>query len=275
MKTLIPFFVLASLIIACSTSTNKDEEKEKVKKLDTLKVGGKAVEIPKERIDTILNLSDTTFVFPNYKLIVETIDSVEVPDLYQDAKVRENIFNQYDNYYEAGKALEKYLAKTAEAKYFKREDRNLILPLDNGETKILTNRNKGNDNDIAYCYQHFFSNINSYLLRIHYYEGVAFLLVNKANGEEVYTIGETYISPSKQKVLAICEDLESGYNINGLEMLEIKDGKYKNKFIVQGGNWAPVALKWIDDTSVVIKAKVIADEGTFETTTKFYKIKFE
>jgi hypothetical protein len=151
----------------------------------------------------------------------------------------------------------------------------LILSLDNGKTKILKDINWGSDSDIAYTYQHFFSNINSHLVRIQYYEGEAYLLVNKANGEEVYTIGETYISPNKQKVLAICEDLEAGYTINGLEMIEIKEGKFKKKFIIQGGNWAPVALKWIDDTSVVIKAKVIVDDGTFETARKFYKIKFE
>ena len=272
MKTLISILLLTSLIIACSTASKED--KEKAKTLDTHKVGGKKVEVVVERIDTILNLSDTTFLFPNYKVIVTSIDSVAIPDLYKDKKTREDIFNQHDNFYEAGKDLEKYLAKT-ESKHFKREDRNLILSLDNGKTKILKDRNWGGDEDIAYTYQHFFSNINSYLVRIQYYEGEAYLLVNKANGDEVYTIGETYISPSKQKVLAICEDLEAGYTINGLEMIEIKDGKFKKKFIIQGGNWAPVALKWIDDTSVVIKAKVVEDEGTFETATKFYKIKFE
>jgi hypothetical protein len=273
MKILIPILLLlTSLIIACGTSRNEDKEKSKT--LDTQKVGGKKVEIVEERIDTILNLSDTTLLFPNYKVIVESMDTVAIPDLYKDTKTREAIFNRHDNYYEAGKDLEKYLAKT-ESKHFKRDKRNLILPLDNGKTKILKDINWGSDSDISYTYQHFFSNINSYLVRIQYYEGEAYLLVNKTNGEEVYTIGETYISPSTQKVMAICEDLEAGYTINGLEMIDMKDGKFKKKFIIQGGNWAPTSLKWLDDNSIVLKAKVIINENTFETATKFYQIKFE
>ncbi len=272
MKYLLPIIVFLLLIVAC-TSTTKDNSNRKVK-TDTLASISNEIELPQEKVDTIIDLKDTTFHFSTYSVNVEAVDSVEIPNLYSDAAVRENILNNYDNSYEAFKGLEEYLKKT-QSMYFKRNGKTLTLSLVNGKTKELKDISKDSDDDILYTYEHFFSNINTYLVRGQFFEGNCYIVINRNTGEEKYTIGEIYVAPQNQKFIAINEDMEAGYSSNGLQMFEIKNEKFIKKFTIEGGSWGPIALKWINDSSVIMKAHIRTGVDDYSYITKFYKLTFQ
>ena len=270
MKYLLPIIVFLFLVVAC-TSTTKDNSKVKT---DTLASIRNEIELPQEKVDTIIDLKDTTFHFSTYSVTVEAIDSVEIPTLYSDAAIRKNILNNYDNSYEAFKGVEQYLEKT-QSMYFKRNGKMLTLSLVNGKTKELKDISKDSDDDILYTYEHFFSNINTYLIRGQFFEGNCYVVINRNTGEEKYTIGEIYADPQNRKFIAINEDMEAGYSSNGLQMFEIKNEKFIKKFTIEGGSWGPIALKWINNSTVIMKAHIRTDEEDYSYLTKFYKLTFQ
>ncbi|WP_207532861.1 hypothetical protein [Desertivirga arenae] len=225
-------------------------------------------------VDTIDKLRDTTYTFRNYKLSVKEIDSTYIPSLYMDENTRAEIYKKHDNFYEADKEVEGYLAK-GQAMYFNRKDSILTLSLEGGKTKTIKDVSKDSEEDIWYTYQNYFKGINSYLLRGQLYEGDCYMVVNRKTGEEIYVIGKIYPSPDNHSFIAINADLEARYSSNGLQLVELSQGQYRPKLTIEGGNWGPVELQWLDNKSFVIKVLEMTENSNGNYRSRFFRMSFK
>ena len=268
MKNLFPFvvFVLITSCITIKTTKNEDNFNKPV-------ISTNETDLDEIAVDTIEYLKDTTYRFSNYTVTVHAIDSVHIPPLYVDANYRQEIFRSHNNFYDSAQDLERYLEKT-QSMYFNRKGDVLQLSLTDGKTKELKDVLNDTDDVIAYTYQNFFPSINTYLIRGQLYEGDCYLLINRINGKKKYVIGEIYPAPNNQRVIAINMDLDAGYSSNGLQMIELMQGSYINKFTIEGVNWAPIALKWVDNTNVIIKTAERKNSNDYDYIARFYKLSF-
>ncbi|MBA2562108.1 MAG: hypothetical protein H0V14_04205 [Chitinophagaceae bacterium] len=88
------------------------------------------------------------------------------------------------------------------------------------------------------------------------------------------TIGQVYPSASGAQLLSINEDLEAGYSSNGIQLVTKQGETFAIKFIINVGNWAPVGVKWLSESNLVLKVKKLKDNVT-DYTTQYYKLTVE
>lgn len=261
---------LFTLIIGCTSA--QDETRAVVKARPELSTSKPISD--REIIDSLNTLTDTTIFIGGYKLQFRQVDSVDIPPVYLDAKERQSIFDKHDNFYMAAKDLESYLSKS-QGQYFHRSGSTLNLRLSNGKTVSLKNIDKEGDEAIYYNYQHYFKDIDRYLIRTQLYEGDFYILINRETGDRQDIIGAVYPNPAGKRVVAINEDMEAAYSFNGLQLLEINNGVIHIKFTIAGGDWGPVNLTWLDNTNLILKTREWQTNASANYNTKYYKLTLE
>lgn len=149
------------------------------------------------------------------------------------------------------------------------------MVLANNKTKELNDIVKDSEEDIYYTFENYFPEIDSYLLFTQFYEGHGYMVVNRKTGNQTYVLGEIYPNQKNQNFIAINADLVAKYSANGLQMVKVHDGNYFTKLTIEGENWAPVAIKWIDDKSFIVKAIEIINFEKDIYHSKFYRFTLE
>ena len=276
-RILIPIFLLA-LIGSCSTE--KTSEQKHIQPVDS---SISNVEIAKDiailadedRVDTIVFLTDKTYHFPNYEMKVEKIDSVYIPNPYEGDSYLSKIALESLSLYETQNFIEKYKVKT-QGMYFKRKGRTLTLSLANGKTKILKdNLSDDGDDFIEYTYENLLKHSNTFFINCKFYESSGQLLVNRETGDEQYTWGRTYPNPSETAFISLNEGLHAGEGNNGFQFISLDNRQYIARLNIEGVDWEPVTMKWIDDTTMIIKTKEWKTSNIQDDfITKFYRITF-
>jgi len=86
------------------------------------------------------------------------------------------------------------------------------------------------------------------------------VLVNKLNGNTLKVIGRPLVSPDGQLVICGNPDIESGYTINGFDILEQRNGTLFPIGQLELSDWGPFKSSWKND-SVAIIEKGVLDEN--------------
>lgn len=271
MKVLLAALTALSLL-SCAKDKKPDLSNNESK--NTPHLTTEAEELNTDVVDTIASLKDSVYQLTNYKLRVKEIDSLFIAPLYADQQSRNEIYRKHDNSYEGAKAVEKYLEKS-QSQHFKRKGGVLTLHLANGKTKHMADIVKDNEEDIWHTYENYFPEIESYLVFSQFYEGHGYVVVNRKTGKQTYSLGEIYPNPKTQSFIAINADLMAKYSANGLQLVEMRKGNYFTKLTIEGENWAPVAIKWMDAKNFIVKTTEIIDFEKDIYRNKFYRFTLE
>jgi hypothetical protein len=190
-----------------------------------------------------------TLIADNYVLSFENADSFATTDIYGDLNYRTQLTDTIGNWHNRAAKIQSYLTSKFGDNFFT-TDTTLVLRLSNGKTETFALWDEKKDE--GYNFEHYFDNIDYYLLRVQFGEGNCWMLVNKKNGFKRYISGLPYISNDNKKIITVNTDLEAGYSFNGLELFSILTDSLRTEFSKET-EWGPTDVKWINENQVFLK----------------------
>src|SRR5688572_6752447 len=270
-------FILLLFNCSCNFFQNKEKERVEEKKEPVLTANEKDTSLNNneaEYVDKSVEVKEHDIIRLNgYDMFFEPVSISAFPAYYQDEVQRDVVSKDSANWHGKAEAMEKYLLKT-NSQYFSIQDSTLVLKLQNG--KQLKFPKWDSVNDLGYNFENFFPDINYYLLRVQFYEGDGWMLVNQKNGASQFVGGRPYFSPDKKQVIAGNLDLEAGYSFNGLQYFIVVGDSLKKEWELEINNWGPEAIKWTSNNSVDIKKAYWTNEAdSMVWHTTFSRMKIE
>jgi len=190
-----------------------------------------------------------TLIAGRYVLSFENADSFPNTDIYGDLAHRKKLTDTIGNWHDRAVKIQSYLAKEFGDKFFT-TDTTLVLILSNGKKESFPLWDVKNDE--GYNFEHYFDNIDYYLLQVQFGEGNGWMLVNRKNGFKKYINGLPYISNDRKTIISINSDLEAGYSFNGIESYTILSDSLHTDFSKET-TWGPTDVKWVNKNQFLIK----------------------
>lgn len=149
-----------------------------------------------------------------------------------------------------------------------RKEDTLILKMDNGGTKRYVNNNSiESDNYTEYRFISRLNEINYYLIKIYYYEGYSYLMLNAKSGKESYLWGVPSISPDKKKIIASCFDLQAGFVFNGIQFYTVTNDSLQLQWSRELSKWGADKIAWVNNDLLVAERLML--DSTYNTKTSF------
>jgi hypothetical protein len=201
-----------------------------------------------------MEFSLDTLKADNYLLIFENADSFKRTDIYGDLDFRISLTDTLiRNFHIRARKIEAYLANHF-GDYFYKTDSMLVLRLANGDSiNFVTDKDEElTDGCIEYVFEHYFEQIDYYLLTVLYWEGNSWMLVNRKNGFQKLIHGLPYISKDNKKIITIDFDLVAGYNFNGIGLYIVLADSLQTEFH-KATEWGPIDVKWINENEFLLK----------------------
>lgn len=175
----------------------------------------------------------------------------------------EKICSNTENTLECARAVEKALLGIY-PDITARDNSVLYLKLNNGETVILsdTTNNTGQDESVRYfSLIDYLEKEKIFLVEEQWWEGGTYQLIDRRNGIMTEVMGPPTFSPNRDFFVAEFGDLETGYEVNGLEIWTLtKKDELLKVFELYPDNWAPDSIKWISDNTLEVTRIVYNDE---------------
>ncbi len=150
-------------------------------------------------------------------------------------------------------AMEKYYLTKVSGKAT-RKGNDLLLTLSNGQTKILKNNTKEDEDYEVYQFLTLDAN-GYYVVAVFYFESYAYLLINPTNGSTTRTIGYPVFSPDKKQYAAGNYDMVAAFTFNGIDFLSVTKDSVYSDLTMDFGTWGPEELKWKNDSTLYVKQK--------------------
>lgn len=139
----------------------------------------------------------------------------------------------------------------------------LLFQLHNGHQFVLENQEFNEESDVAdfasYTFQGSVPNSDYWLVYGIGYEWYWYVMVNKADGDTVITRGKPAISPDKQLMITINEDLSAGFTMNGFELYVLRNNSYALDGSLELDNWGPVSIKWLNNDQALVTQRKYTD----------------
>jgi hypothetical protein len=235
-------FISLTGFVSCTDSTTED----------TTTVGSTEdslfTSIPETKFTGIYDTLGCTF-------LVNTISKEQYESISPLVPIDDSIRTALCGDKEGGcmETMEKYYLSKVSGKA-KRTGNDLMLILSNGQTKVLKNNTKEDDDYEVYQFLTLDAN-GYYIVAVFYFESYAYLLINPVNGSATRTIGYPVVSPDKKQYVAGNYDMVAAFTFNGIDFLSItKDSVFSN-VMIDFMTWGPEELKWKDDSTLYIKQK--------------------
>lgn len=92
-----------------------------------------------------------------------------------------------------------------------------------------------------------------YIVRIQWFEGNGYAIINDQTGEITRMNGRPFFSPDGKHIISVMEDVEATYSTNGLEMYEVVDGAVTQTGYLYPETWGPNFAKWTSDSTAVLR----------------------
>ncbi|MBW7912808.1 MAG: hypothetical protein H3C54_03705 [Taibaiella sp.] len=103
-----------------------------------------------------------------------------------------------------------------------------------------------------------------------YYEGGAYMLVNRKNGYNRQIHGKPYFSNNHKSFITVNVDMEAHYSFNGIEYYTVTADSIIQQFELDIANWGPAKAKWINDKNIILaQERMVANPGTYYLTTDY------
>lgn len=203
-----------------------------------------------------------TIVAGEYLLSFSSTDSFPPTDIYGDLSQRINLIENIGNNYERALQIQNYLSEKSKD-YFYTTSSELVLKLTGGKTISFLKKDSKDGSCITF--EHYFKEIDYFLLRVFWDEGGCWMLVNRKNGLKLKINGLPYISPDNKLIITTNSDLWSGYDFNGIELYSIQPNSLKVEFREET-KFGPRNVKWISENRFLIERGIIkTDESTEES----------
>jgi hypothetical protein len=142
----------------------------------------------------------------------------------------------------------------------------LLFKCENGKLTYLVNTNGEEDDFTKFDLIGWNQTINHFVVHVSLYEGQAYMLVNKANGSMLEAVGLPAVSPNRKYIVCGNSDLVAGFDFNGFQIFEKTETEYRPSGSRELINWGPVALKWKNDTTLMVKCEKLKNDGVSSDT---------
>ena len=109
------------------------------------------------------------------------------------------------------------------------------------------------------------AHLHKYLLRVLYYEGSAYLLVDETTGAIDTLQGPPIPSPKRGFVAALFQGHPFEGAPNGVEVFQASAPRLRRKVTIAQGKWVPYELAWVDEHSLLIKCLPLAVEEAIDS----------
>jgi hypothetical protein len=240
--------ILFFLIIS---SCRQNESNNEIAQNEPIEISNEQVQpIENENISDLENTSDLdSILLDNYAIIFKDTVAFNETDIYGDLAYRIKLTDSISNSHERAIKIQNYL-KTKYSDNLTLTDSTLILKLSNGNS--ISFPFWDDHNQEGFTFEHYYKEINYYLLRVQWVEGNCWLIVNRENGFKKYINGLPYISRQKDKFLSINVDLEAAYSFNGLELYTVTRDSVVKVFTKET-SWGPLSIKWINENQFLVK----------------------
>jgi len=215
-----------------------------------------------------------TIVSGEYLLSFSSTDSFPPTDIYGDLPQRNNLTENSGNYYEMALKIQNYLSEKFKD-YFYTTSSNLVLKLSSGKT--ISFLKKDNKDGSRITFEHYFKEIDYFLLRVFWDEGGCWMLVNRKNGFKQYIYGLPYISPDNKLIITTNSDLWGGYTFNGIELYSIQPDTLKVEFREET-KFGPRSVKWVSVNRFLLERGIIKEDestGDAQEVTDFISVLIE
>lgn len=261
-------FVVLFWLTACGNSQNKEGVNSNL--TDSFQAESIVKEdFPEEETSYTIEPTDTISI-GNYILYFTPTDSITFPPYYSDQKIRDSIWHIFGNSHDAANAVESYLKKKL-PEIFAADDSTLTVHLVNGKKLVLP---KWDEEEMrGYCFEGYSPEIDYVMLFVQYYEGSAYMLVNRKNGYNRQIHGKPYFSNNHKSFITVNVDMEAHYSFNGIEYYTVTADSIIQQFELDIANWGPNNAKWISGNSIILgKEDWIANADTFYYRTNYAKL---
>lgn len=152
-----------------------------------------------------------------------------------------------------------------------RKEDTLLILLDNKQLKKFVNNSSiESDNYTTFRFLNKLENINYYLLKIEYYEGYSYLMLNAKTGHENYLCGYPSLSPDHTKLIAGSFDLQAGFVFNGLQLYTITPDSLQLQWNRELSKWGTDKIVWINNHQLA--AEHMSIDSVFAVNTKYISI---
>lgn len=252
MRTVLLCLAIVFVAASCGSSPgNKEPEKNNTT--------GKSSTALQERtiVDTLNNITDTSFTIGSYKLTFKKTDSVAIPDLYPSKDTREE---------------SEAVLPVDVKKHFKREGKKLTLLFGNGTSKTYTD---GPEDEVYFSFDSYLPAINYGVIQVvEGGESVSYLLVNLKNGNDKLVLGKPSVSNSGKQIITANEDMEAAFSSNGFQLLTNQADSLVTNFTFEAQGWGPASLKWLSENTVVfrIDRQLNYLDGDLQIKVEYYKM---
>lgn len=131
----------------------------------------------------------------------------------------------------------------------------VILATREGKELHFENKLSEGPSWVRYRFVQYWSEIDYAMIEESHYEGKAYLLVNRGNGNLYKIPGPVLLSPDAQRVVSFSCDLEAGYNPNALEIWKIDRAKLVMEWSAKSPlKWGPMDVRWENGTTLTFSA---------------------
>jgi hypothetical protein len=165
-------------------------------------------------------------------------------------------------------------------KIFEITPKEINLKLHN-ETNFTLKKQNEEEDDQFFSYSLINYNLtkNLYFFWEDWLEAGHPIMVNGFTGKTNTLVGSSFVQNKSNTMCAFfAEDIDSGWTPNGIQLFEIKNNEWEEMFDFNPSTfydyWGPVDLKWLDNSTLLIKCVVNnADSGYFNIYKKLRFIK--
>ena len=160
-----------------------------------------------------------------FSVDISPTDSIYVATPYKDKTKRDSIADNYSNWHQRARALEKYLLNIENPGIIRDKNDLIEIKLLNGET--ITLKPDTNSDETDFTFENYFKQLKLLLFRVQWGEGNNYAIIDFTNGRKTYIIGRPFFSPDKKFMIAINCDIEAQYSDNGFELFEFVKRDFK------------------------------------------------
>lgn len=160
--------------------------------------------------------------------------------------------------------------------FISRSGDSLIIKTTDGGNVYLVTRQSDNDDLAIYDFIQDMPDINQWLVLGSYWESYGYLLIDKTSGDTTHLYGMPVVSPDKKHIITFNQDLQAGFTFNGLQLLEMQNGKPVLIGAKELYYWGPDNVTWKNDhTLLVQQAFSNLTEGEQDMTTVYVELKMD
>lgn len=210
---------------------------------------------------------DTTLTFKNRTIRLSPSTSGDFDPYFLSNELINSLTKKFGNFHQKAMAIEEHQLKKFGARV-KREGNELFVKLDDGRWFQL--RVNLDYDESAHAFEYYFDELGFYSIRVQWGEGNGYKLVNSKTGEITKLIGRPFFSPDGTLIIALGNDIEAGYSINGFQLLSNKSGTITELGKFEPTAWGCESAKWLSNSRLTLKNESLEYSNTNSNYFNFY-----